>query len=52
MSVQETTEIRELTAHELGGVAGGWYSALIAWAVYGSENNYGSEVDTGKRLQK
>ena len=55
--MMEKTELRsdvrarELTAHELDGVAGA-YSALIVWAMYGSDNIYTSEVDTGKRLQK
>jgi hypothetical protein len=52
MKTQETTESRELTAHELDGVAGG-YSALIVWAMYGSDNVsdnvYTSEVGTRKR---
>ena len=51
MNANETNDDRELTAHELDGVAGG-FSALIVWAMYGSDNIYSSEVDTGKRAQK
>ncbi len=51
MNTQETTEIRALTVHELDGVAGA-YSALIVWAMYGSNEIHTGEVDTGKRLQK
>ena len=52
LSNAETTECRELTTQELDRVTGAYSVLTLWWAMYGSDNIYTAEVDTGRRLSK